>query len=95
MGVPVLTLCGDCFISRQSAGLLANAGLHKWIASDADAYVNSVVQQAADLQQLAVLRSGLRQQVLRSPIFDSARFARHLEAALRNMWRQWCSQQRP
>jgi protein O-GlcNAc transferase len=37
------------------------------------------------------LRSGLRQQVLDSPIFDAPRFAMHFEEALRGMWRSWCA----
>jgi len=41
-----------------------------------------------------VLRNGLRQQVLASPIFDAPRFARHFEAALRGMWRKWCDERR-
>jgi predicted O-linked N-acetylglucosamine transferase (SPINDLY family) len=32
----------------------------------------------------------LRQQVLGSPLFDAARFARHLEQAVTAMWRQRC-----
>src|SRR4051794_32917603 len=34
MGVPVLTLAGKSFLARQGVGLLANAGLAEWIASD-------------------------------------------------------------
>jgi predicted O-linked N-acetylglucosamine transferase (SPINDLY family) len=39
------------------------------------------------------LRSGLRQQVLASPLFDAPRFAGNFEAALRGMWTHWCYQQ--
>jgi len=93
MGVPVLTLAGKSFIARQGVGLLMNAGLPDWIATDADDYVARAVRHTGDLQRLAALRSELRQQVLRSPIFDAPRFARHFEAALRDMWRQWCNQE--
>jgi len=31
--------------------------------------------------------------VLRSPLFDAPRFARNLEAAIREMWRIWCGAQ--
>jgi len=93
MGVPVLTLAGERFISRQGVGLLMNAGLSDWVANDADEYVSRAVFHASDLRHLATLRSGLHEQVLRSSIFDASRFALHFEAALREMWSKWCEQQ--
>jgi len=92
MGVPVLTLAGERFLSRQGVGLLMNAGLPEWVAKDPDDYVARAVAHAADLPALARLRAGLRQQVLASPIFDAPRFAVHFEAALREMWQLWCEQ---
>lgn len=92
MGIPVLTLAGSTFLSRQGVGLLTNANLPEWIANDADDYVNLAVSHAGDLQRLSRLRASLRSQVLASPIFDAPRFARHFEAALRGAWRSWCEQ---
>lgn len=94
MGVPVLTLTGERFLSRQGDGLLMNAGLPEWVASSPDDYVARAVSHASDLQRLAALRNGLRQQVLASPIFDAKRFAMHFENAMRNMWKKWCEQMR-
>lgn len=85
MGVPVLTLAGKSFLSRQGVGLLMSAGLSEWIAVDAEDYVARAAAHASDTQKLADLRSGLRQKVLASPIFDAPRFAFHFEAALRSM----------
>jgi predicted O-linked N-acetylglucosamine transferase (SPINDLY family) len=93
MGVPVLTLAGKSFLSRQGVGLLMNAGLPEWIAGDEENYVVRAVTHASDLRELAALRSGLRQRVMDSPIFDAPRFAQHFETALRGMWREWCKQQ--
>lgn len=93
MGVPVLTLAGDRLVSRQGVGLMMNAGLPDWVAQDADDYVAKAVAHAADVPALAALRAGLRQQALASPVFDGARFARHLEAAWRGMWVTWCENQ--
>ena len=90
MGVPVLTLAGDRFLSRQGVGLMMNAGLPEWIAHNAEDYVARAVSHASDLNRLALLRASLRQQVLASPLFDAPLFARHFEQALRNMWQQWC-----
>ena len=92
MGVPVLTLAGERFLSRQGVGILMNAGLPEWIADDADDYVARAMTHAASMQYLSDLRGRLRQQVLASPLFDAARFARHFEKALWGMWRQWVEQ---
>jgi predicted O-linked N-acetylglucosamine transferase (SPINDLY family) len=91
MGVPVLTLPGDCFLSRQGLGLLMNAGLPEWVASDADDYVVRAVAHCSDLPHLALLRSGLRQRLLASPLCNAPRFARYFEMALRGMWQEWCA----
>jgi len=93
MGVPVLTLTGERFLARQGVGLLMNAGLPDWVATDPDDYVARAVAHASDLQRLAALRSRLRAHVLASPIFDAPRFAKHFESALRDMWKIWCEKQ--
>lgn len=92
MGVPVLTLSGKSFLSRQGVGLLTNSGLSDWVAQDIQDYLSLAVFHAGQLRSLAYLRSQLRQRVLRSPIFDAERFAGHFQMALRSMWRSWCNQ---
>ncbi|HEX7641908.1 MAG TPA: tetratricopeptide repeat protein [Burkholderiaceae bacterium] len=93
MGVPVLTLEGECFIARQGAGMLASAGLPDWVAADTNDYLAKAVALANDLTALAGLRSGLRARVLASPLFDAPRFAGHFSTMLRDMWRTWCEQE--
>jgi len=94
MGVPVITLAGERFMSRQGVSLLMNAGLPDWIAVDHDDYVACALRQASDCQALAALRASLRARVLASPLFDAQRFAVNLEAAWRDMWRAWCGRVR-
>lgn len=93
MGVPVLTLKGDRFISHQGETILQNVGLPEWIAQDVDDYVAKAAAFAADLPALTRLRAGLREQLLASPLCDAPRFARNLEQAFRGMWQIWCAQQ--
>jgi predicted O-linked N-acetylglucosamine transferase (SPINDLY family) len=85
MGVPVLTLAGTSFLSRQGAGILMNSGLAAWVASSADDYVALALSHARDMSRLTTLRYGLRQQALAAPIMDAPRFARHFETALQGM----------
>lgn len=91
MGVPVLTLAGESFISRQGAGLLKQAGLPEWAASSRQEYVAKAVQFAADVERLALIRSGLRENLLSSPLLDSRRFAVQFEDLVRGAWRDWCA----
>ena len=93
MGVPVLTLAGERFLTRQGVGMLTNGGLPEWIAADTDDYVARALSHAGDLPRLATLRGELRQRVLASPLFDAVRFARHFEDALHGVWLQWRKRQ--
>lgn len=88
MGVPTLTLAGNTLLSCQGASMLACGGLADWIAADEADYVSKAVAIAADIDGLAKLREGLRQQVMATPLFDAQRFAANLKNALHGMWRQ-------
>jgi predicted O-linked N-acetylglucosamine transferase (SPINDLY family) len=88
MGVPVLTLTGDRFLSHLGESIAINAGNSDWIAADVNDYVNKAVQFASYLDGLAHLRSTLRERVLRSPLFDTSRFAKNFGEALLGMWNQ-------
>jgi protein O-GlcNAc transferase len=89
MGVPVLTLKGDRFLSRGGESIARNAGMSDWIAADAADYLTKATGFAGDLSALADLRGGLRARVLASPLFDTDRFANHFEAAVAEMWARW------
>ena len=88
MGVPTLTLAGGTLLARQGASMLACADLEDWIARDENDYITRTLFHASDIDRLAQLRSGLRQKVLASPLFNAPRFALHLEDALQQMWQQ-------
>jgi len=86
MGVPVLTLHGDRFVSLISKTVAHYAGLPDWVATDKNDCVAKAVSFTADLDQLASLRAGLREQVLASSLFDAPRFTKNLAEALWGMW---------
>ncbi|HXQ39777.1 MAG TPA: tetratricopeptide repeat protein [Candidatus Udaeobacter sp.] len=85
MGVPVVTLPGQSFAGRHSFSHLSNVGLTETIARDPEDYVAIVCRLGADRGRLSHLRSELRERVARSPLCDGPRFARHFEAALREL----------
>lgn len=91
MGVPVVTLPGDHFMSRMSASFLENVGLGNLVARDPDDFVAICKRLVDDLPALAEHRRSLPGRMLESPICDAPRAAEELEGAYREAWREWCS----
>lgn len=87
MGVPVLTLKGETLLSRQGEGILRAGGQVDWIASDKEDYVLKAQRFAGDLESLAELRKNLRERVLKTPLFDTQRFASNFENAMFDLWK--------
>lgn len=91
MGVPVVTLSGETFAGRHSTSHLSNIGLPELIAATPEEYVAIAAGLADDRDRLAALRATLRDRLRASPICDARRYTRHLEAAYRQLWREWCA----
>jgi predicted O-linked N-acetylglucosamine transferase (SPINDLY family) len=92
MGVPVVTLAGRTAVGRGGVSILANVGLPELIAQTPQQYVQIATDLAGDLPRLGELRRTLRARMQASPLMDAPRFARNIEAAYRQMWRNWCQQ---
>ena len=88
MGVPVLTLRGETVVSRAGHSLLANLGLQDWVTDSPTAFVERAVGLASRLPELALLRASLRSRMQGSPLMDAARFARNIEKAYWQLFRQ-------
>jgi len=94
MGVPVVTLAGDTFMSRWSTSLLHLAGLDELIARTPQEYIDIAVALAEDPKRRATLRATLRARVAGSALCNAAHFSRHFERLMRALWRRWCHQDR-
>jgi predicted O-linked N-acetylglucosamine transferase (SPINDLY family) len=92
MGVPVITLVGQTVVGRAGLSQLTNLGLPELIARTPEQYVQIAADLAGNLPRLAELRRTLRARLQASPLMDASRFARNIEAAYRQMWRNWCQQ---
>jgi len=91
MGLPVVTRMGPSAVSRSSMSLLHTVGLPELVAQSEEEYIRLAVDWARDLGRLAEMRRTLRSRMQASPLMDAPRFARHVEAAYRALWRRWCA----
>jgi protein O-GlcNAc transferase len=91
MGVPAVTLAGATSCARGGVSILTNVGLPELIARTPREYVDLNVKLAGDIPKLAEMRKGLREKLRASPLMDAGRFAKSVEAAYRQMWKNWCA----
>jgi len=87
-GLPIVTLRGESFVSRVTAGFLANLGLDELIATTPQDYESIALSLARDGGRLRDIRQRLAQARKSSPLFDADRFARGIEAAYLEMHRR-------
>ena len=85
MGVPVLALRGQHFVSRMGASFMSAAGLPEWVAEDETAYVAMAQQVASERTKLLQLKRSLRQRLLSNKAWDVQAHTRAIEDALMGM----------
>ncbi len=87
-GCPVLTVLGDTFAARVAASLLHAVGLPELVMPTVDQYIARAIALAADRGEIARLKDHLAGAGQASPLFDTARTTRALEAAYLTMAEQ-------
>jgi len=85
-GLPLLTCAGDSFAARMGGSLLRAVNLPELITFDVAHYEAKAAELARNPHSLAELRRRLAQNRMRTPLFDTDLFRRHLEAAYTEMW---------
>jgi protein O-GlcNAc transferase len=88
MGVPVLTLRGDCHAARVSASLLESVSMSDFVAENDSQYVDIGRRLSADISELRKIRASLRQKLFDSPLLDGRRLAREIEHAYQSLVKQ-------
>ena len=84
-GLPVLTRMGKSFAGRMAASLLRAIDLPELVTTTDAAYEALAVDLALHPDRLYKLRQKLERNRLTTPLFDTAAFTRHLEAAYTEM----------
>jgi predicted O-linked N-acetylglucosamine transferase (SPINDLY family) len=80
-GLPVLTVIGDTFAGRVAASLLNAVRLPELIVETPEDYERMAIDLALHPEKLAAIRQKLADNRLTTPLFDTALFTRHIEAA--------------
>ncbi len=80
-GVPMVSCAGKSYAARMSGSLLRACGVPELATDSLEAYEALALRLARDPERLADLRARLVHNRGSTPLFDTDRFRRHLEAA--------------
>jgi predicted O-linked N-acetylglucosamine transferase (SPINDLY family) len=94
-GLPLLTCRGQAFQARVAASLLETLGLPELVTTSPAEYEKRAIALARDPQTLAAIREKLARNRDASPLFDTLRYTRDLEALYTRMWERQQAGQAP
>lgn len=80
-GVPLLTMVGECYVSRMAGSMLHALDADELIVDSMQAYEARALALARDAEHLHALRARVRDGEQRAQLFDPVAGARSLEAA--------------
>jgi len=95
MGVPVVTIAGDRYVSRFGVSILSQVGLHELIAGSGEEFVTTAILLASDPERLTELRREGRSRMAASSLCQPERFTRSLEDAYLAMYAERCAAAQP
>lgn len=93
MGVPMVSMAGDRYVSRMGENILRQTGLTEFLAHDEEDYIQRAIEAVSRHTHLATLRETMRERMLNSSMSDTARFTGYFETAIRLAWADWCAGQ--
>jgi len=86
MGVPVITLKGNNFVSRCGESINLNLKMSDFIAKNKIEYISKAFTLSEDISSLVEIRKSLRQKALNSPLFDIENFGKDFSELLSTVW---------
>jgi protein O-GlcNAc transferase len=87
-GVPVLTRLGSTFAGRVAASLVHAVGLPEMVVASLADYEALALKLAREPELIGAMKAKLTRTRESHPLFDTARFARNIEAAYTAMWQR-------
>ena len=92
MGVPVFCLKGNNLpYSRCTYSINKNLGMDDWIAKDKNDYFNKLEKILSDKNKLLLIKKNLRENAIKSDLFNSKKYAKNLANILNQTWKDFIS----
>ena len=87
MGVPVISLNGETFVSRVSSTILKQCQQDEFVCDGYDNYIFNAIKASQLIKKGLIKRENIRQMLLSSPLLNHKEYAKQVEAAYLDMWK--------
>ena len=86
MGLPLLTMQGKSFNSREAASILTSINLPELITNTPEEYEALAIELATNPDKLNAIKDKLKSNLSTAPLFDTKRFTKNIESAYTQMY---------
>ena len=93
VGLPVLTLKGNSFVSRVASSLLKTIKLEELISKNLEEYEFIANKFVTDSDYLRKIKNKLEENLSKTPLYDSQLFTKNLELAYKKIFENYKNNQ--
>jgi len=86
MGLPLLTMIGKSFNSREAASILTSINLPELITNTPEEYEALAIELASNPDKLKAIKDKLTSNLSTAPLYDTKLFTKNIESAYTEMY---------
>ena len=86
MGLPILTLKGNSFNSREAANIISAVNLSEMITVSQEEYESLAIELANNPMKYRAIKDKLVENLPNAPLYNTRLFAKNIESAYKTMF---------
>ena len=89
MGLPILTLDGNSFNSREASNIVSAVSMPEMIVESQNEYESIAVELATNPKKFKVVKDKLVDNLPNAPLYNTRLFAKNIESAFKTMFERY------
>jgi predicted O-linked N-acetylglucosamine transferase (SPINDLY family) len=89
MGLPLVTMMGKSFSSREAASILTSMNLPELITNTPEEYEALAIELATDSKKMKAIKDKLASNLTTAPLYNTKLFVKNLESAYTTMYERY------
>ena len=86
MGLPIVTMIGQSFNSREAASILTSINLPELITNSLEEYESLAIELATNPEKMQAIKDKLASNLTTAPLYNTKLFVKNLESAYTTMY---------